>query len=235
VRTFHGGCLSPHPKGLFGGPLRLHRVKIPGGGDLAPPRRRRYGGSYGRRRHRRNLRVGVALLLVAVGVGAAYLLRHDDGTVKDRLATTTPTPKACVTTSSPAAAAAASVMALPKPQQVRLALLNGTSRNGLAKTVGDQLAALGFVVTAQANAPAALNGASTVTFGTGAQPAGTLVSHWVLGARLIGNPKVPRGTVQVVLGSAFQRLATPAEAAAAAAPSPAASSAPVASPTGCPS
>lgn len=204
-------------------------MTIPGAGDLAPLRRRRYGGSYGRRR-RRSLRVGVGILLIGIGVGAAYLLRHDDATVKDRVATT----RSCPTPSAAATLAPVPKTALPRPQQVRVTLLNGTPRNGLAKTVGDQLAALGFVVTAQGNAPAALSGGSTVTFGTGAQPAGTLVSHWVLGSRLIGNPRVPAGTVQVVLGSAFQRLATPAEAAALAVPVAVPSASSVAVPTGCP-
>ena len=204
-------------------------MTIPGAGDLAPLRRRRYGGSYGRRR-RRTVRVGVGILLIGGGIGAAYLLRHDDATVKDRVAAT----RSCPTPTTAPSQPPVGTTTLPKPQQVRLALLNGTPRNGLAKTVGDQLAALGFVVTTQGNAPAALNGGSTVTFGTGAQPAATLVSHWVRGSRLIGNPRVPAGTVQVVLGSAFQRLATPAEAAALAVPVTAPTATSAAVPTGCP-
>jgi hypothetical protein len=189
-------------------------VRIPGG-DLAPPRRRRYGGGYGRRRRRRNLRLVMAVLLVAVAAGAAYLLRQDDAKVPTR----TVQQKPC-TTAGPTATstAAARPVVLPRPQQVRLALLNGTSRNGLAKTVGDQLAARGFVVMTQANAPAALTGPSQVAFGAGADPAAALVARWILGSTTVSNPRVARGTVQVTLGSAFQRLATPAEAAAPAQP-----------------
>lgn len=191
-------------------------MRIPGG-DLAPARRRRHGGSYGRRRQRRGLRYTLVVLLLAAAGGGAYLLQRDDSKVPQRLATT---PKSCPTTAVPAKTPAnkppAKPVALPAPKQVRLMLLNGTPRNGLAKTVADQLAAAGFVVTGQGNAPAALRGASTVTFGTGGSLAGTLVSHWVLGSRLVGNPKAAPGTVQVVLGSTFRRLATPAEAAAAA-------------------
>ncbi len=201
-------------------------MRIPGG-DLAPARRRGHGGSYGRRRRRRGLRATLVVLLLAAGGGGAYLLQRDDSLVPQRLAappTTCPTPAApAKTTAKPAPAkpAPAKPLALPAPKQVRLVLLNGTPRNGLVKTVGDQLAAAGFVVTGQGNAPAALRGASTVTFGTGGSLAGTLVSHWVLGSRLVGDPKAVPGTVRVVLGSAFRRLATPAEAAAAATAKPA--------------
>ena len=196
-------------------------MKIPGG-DLAPTRRRRRGGSYGRRRRRRGLRYTLAVLLLAATSGGAYLLQRDDSKVPQRLATT---PRTCPTSAAPAKTPANTpantppkALAHPAPKQVRLMLLNGTPRNGLAKTVADQLAAAGFVVTGQGNAPAALSGASTVTFGKGGTFAGTLVSHWVLGSRLVGDPKAAPGTVRVVLGSAFRRLATPAEAAAAAKP-----------------
>ena len=149
----------------------------------------------------------MVVLIAAAGVGA-YLLRRDDAGAPQRLtAQPTATPSCSPSTVSP-------VTALPRPQQVRLALLNGTPRNGLAKAVGDQLAARGFVVTAQANAPAARAGASDVAFGPGADAAGELVSHWVVGSRTRRDPRVPRGTVQVTLGSDFRRLATPAEAAA---------------------
>jgi hypothetical protein len=177
----------------------------------------------------------MALLLILVGAGAAYELRKEDTSAPPRT-----TLRSCPTP-GPAAStpAAGRPVALPRPQQVALALLNGTSRNGLAKTVGDQLAALGFRVTGQGNAPAALAGASTVSYGPRALASGTLVSHWVLGSRLVAAPAAPAGSVQVVLGSSFQRLATPAEAAAAsdnapAASTPAASGAPATTTAGCP-
>lgn len=189
-------------------------MRIPDG-DLAPARRRRYGGSYGRRRRRRNLRLGLGLGLLLVAGGAAYLLRQDDSTVPTRLATTPSCASKAPTTASPAAPAPAPVVVLPAPQQVRLVLLNGTARNGLAKSVGDALAARGFVVTAQGNAPAALAGPSQVVWGPGAQPSATLVARHVIGARAVSSPRSPRGSVQVVLGSEFHRLATPEEVAAA--------------------
>ncbi len=184
-------------------------MRIPDG-DLAPARRRQFGGSY-RRRRRRNQRRALSgvLLLLAVG-GGAYLLQRDDAGAPARVAqqqpTPTPTPCASQAVVAPAAA-------LPRPQQVRVRLLNGTSRNGLAKSIGDQLAARGFVVVEQANAPAALAGASRVAYAAGAAPAATVASHWVLGSQVVVDPAVPRGTVQITLGSGFRRLASPAEAA----------------------
>jgi hypothetical protein len=198
-------------------------VRIPDG-DLAPARRRRYGGSYGRRRRRRNRRIALALLLVAIAAGAAYQLRKADNAVPRQRTTLTTCP-------TPSASPATQQVVLPKPQQIRVALLNGTPRNGLAKTVGDRLKALGFLVPSQGNAPAGLAGASTVTYGPGGQPAGTVVSRWVLGSRLVSNPNVPHGVVQVVLGSGFVRLATPTEAAVTATPAPASASP---TPSGCP-
>ncbi|MGZ6827930.1 MAG: LytR C-terminal domain-containing protein, partial [Mycobacteriales bacterium] len=184
-------------------------MRIPGG-DLAPARRRRYGGSYGRRRRQRRLRVLTAVVLLGAAGGGAYLLQRDDAKAPVRRQAAPP--PVCPT---PSPVAAPRPVRLPQPQQVSLALLNGTNRSLLAKTVGDQLAADGFHVTAQANAPAALDGASTVAFGPGGEPAATVVAHWVTGAQLVPDAHLARGAVRVVLGSGFSRLATPAEAAAA--------------------
>jgi hypothetical protein len=212
-------------------------VRIPGG-DLAPARRRRYGGSYGRRRRRRNLRLALAALLLIVAGGAAYLLKQDDTAVPSRLSAT-PT---CTATTAPTASRAPSAgaarpvrpVALPQPRQVHVEVLNGTSRSLLAKTVGDQLAALGFVVSGQGNASAALAGSSVVTFGPGAGPAATVVAHWVLGAQPVPSARAKPGSVQLVLGSSFTRLATPAEAAAAGRVTPTATPAPSARATASP-
>ena len=202
-------------------------MRIPNG-DLAPARRRGYG-SYGRR-HRRNRRLALlSLSLLVIGGSAYYALRQDDTKAPARLAQQ---PKSCPT---PAATTApAKPQALPQPAQIQLALLNGTNRNGLAKTVGDQLAANGFVVTAQTNAPAALGGASQVSYAHGAESAALVTQRWVIGSVTVRDAGVPRGAVRVTLGSDFHRIATPAEAAAASRlPAPTATPAPVAS--GCPS
>lgn len=204
-------------------------MRIPNG-DLAPARRRRSYGSYGRRRSRRNRRIGLLVaLLLAAGGGGYYALRRDDTAAPARLAQR---PSACpapVRTAAPARPAV-----LPRPQQIRVALLNGTSRDGLAKAVGDQLAANGFVVTAQANAPAAQAGPSQVAFARGAEAAARVAQAWVVGAVSVRDATVPRGTVRITLGGEFRRLATPAEAAAAVRTAPVATPAATAT-SGCPS
>lgn len=171
----------------------------------------------------------VTLVLLLAGGGAFYALQRDDAKAPVRLSQQ---PSGCLsprpTTAPP------KPQALPQPAQIQLALLNGTSRNGLAKSVGDQLAANGFVVTTQGNAPSALGGASQVSYAHGAEAAAFVMQRWVIGAVVVRDAAVPRGTVRVTLGSDFHGLAAPAEAAAGLrTPAPTATAAPVAS--GCPS
>lgn len=185
-------------------------MRIPAG-DLAPARRRRYGGSYGRRRRRAG-RVLLALVAVGLAGGGAYLLQRDDSKVPARIAALRP----CPSTSTPGSAPAGTTPAtrpgtrLPAPGSFQFLLLNGTPRSGLGKTVGDQLAARSFKVRVIGNA-APLTGASTVSYGVGDLPAATLVSRTVLGSRVVSVPRLPRGQVRVVLGSGYVRLRTPTE------------------------
>jgi hypothetical protein len=197
-------------------------VRIPDG-DLMPARRHRYTGGYGGRR-RRGLRRGALLLVVVVvAAAAAWFLRRDDDTPATQALAPCPTPSASAT---PAA------VPLPANRQVRLVLLNGTARNGLAQQVGTALTARGFVVLREDNAPAAVAGASLVTYGPGAGAAATVLSRNVLGAQLVSAPRARAGSLQLVLGGDFRRLATVAEVAAAAARPvvPAVSAAPTRSP-----
>jgi hypothetical protein len=190
-------------------------VRIPSG-DLAPARRgRRRGYSasrYGRRRSRA-LPVLLAVACVAAVGGGAWALRRDDGAAPDRLSSS-PTPTACpsaaATAPAPTARPAAPVV-LPAPGQVTFRLLNGTPRDGLGRTVGDALAARGFRVKSTGNAPKALAGASRVYFGPGGRPGAQLVAIHVIGAVLSPVPNAPKGAIDVVLGTGFVRLRTPAE------------------------
>ena len=168
-----------------------------------PARRHKYRGSYGRSRRRSRGMAVVLLVLVVVGATAWYLRRDDDAPSTQTLAPC-PTPSA---TASPTP--------LPPNNQVRLVLLNGTPRNGLAQQVGTQLRQRGFVVVRQDNAPAALAGASVVSYGPGAGRAATVLARNVAGARVEAAPGARAGTLQLVLGGDFRRLATLAEVAAA--------------------
>lgn len=148
------------------------------------------------------------LVLVGAGLGYWYGVRDDAAVVAAQpCPTATPTP-------SPSAAA----LVLPAAQQVRLALLNGTPRNGLAHTVAGQLRSRGFVVLSEGNASAALGGASTVSYGPGALGAATLLARHVHGARLVSAPTARPGSVVLVLGGDYRRLSTPTEVAAQARP-----------------
>jgi hypothetical protein len=178
-----------------------------------PARHRRYGGGYGRRRTRRR-RTLALVLLVGLGVAAAWYLRRDTtvlptqvGTAPSCTPSATATPRHASPTTPP--------VVLPPPSAVTLSVLNGTNRNLLAKRVADALAAQGFRVTGQGNSRTAVSGPSQVVYGPGASLLARTASSWVLGSVVVPSPRAQRGSVQVVLGSSFTRLATPAEAAAA--------------------
>lgn len=211
-------------------------MRIPSG-DLAPARRR------GRRRRRRALPVVVAIAAVAAIGGGAYALRRDDASAPQRLADGTAT--ACPTSPGPSRSADRDQpsLVLPAAGKVAFRLLNGTGRDGLGKNLGDLLAARGFQVTSTGNAPKALAGHSRVYFGPGARPAAQLLAIHVIGAELSPVPSAAHGAVDLVIGSGFTRLRTPAEVTeftarvlAGTAPTAASASAgasPVARPPGC--
>lgn len=187
-------------------------MRIPGG-DLVPARHRRYGGSYGRRRRRRNRVLVVLGLLLAAGGAAAWYVQRPDTTTPttvSTLPTCGPTPSA-----TPSAARVLPHVVLPPPTAVVLSVLNGTNRDLLAKHVADALASQGFHVTGQGNARTAVAGPSQVVYGPGASLKARTAALWVLGSTVVPAPRARPGSVQVVLGSSFTRLATPAEAAAA--------------------
>jgi LytR cell envelope-related transcriptional attenuator len=189
-------------------------VRIPSG-DLAPARRHRH--SQSRSRGSRTLPVLLALGLVAAIAGGAYVLRRQDDTAGRTTAAPrcSPVPTATAGATPTATVVPARPVALPAPGTVSLRLLNGTSRNGLGRTVGDQLAKRGFTVLSTGNAPKQLAGASQVTYGRGAEAAAQLVATHI-GASVTAAPKAARGSVAVVLGSSFTGLRTPAQAKAAA-------------------
>lgn len=163
-----------------------------------PARRHRYGGGYGYRRRRRVRHFAVlAVVVLAAAAAGLWITRKDSpGVVVARCPTPSPAPVALV---------------LPAARTVKVQLLNGTTRNGLAAQVADELRAGGFVVLSADNAPAAVGGASQLRYGVRADAAAKLLSFHVPGSVLVADRAVPAGVVAVVLGSDFRRLATPAE------------------------
>jgi hypothetical protein len=186
-------------------------MRIPSG-DLAPMRKHRHGSSFRRRRSRWPAVLAV-LAVLAVAAGAYGLTHRDDSPAPSTAAIATPCPSP-VRSVAPAPAKAAPPARLPAPGQVSLRLLNGSGRDRLARVVGDELARRGFHVTAMGNAPRPLVGASRVYYGPGGRPAALLVTAHVLGATVQPVPTAARGAIDVVLGSTFVRVRTPAETSA---------------------
>jgi hypothetical protein len=184
-------------------------MRIPSG-DLAPMRKHRHGASFRRRRRRWPVVLTiVAVLAVAAG---AYALHHRGGSPAPVAASTPcPSPQA---SPLPKLAKAAAPVRLPAAGQVSLRLLNGTGRDRLARVVGDELARRGFHVAGMGNAPRPLAGPSRVYYGPGGRPAALLVTAHVLGATVQPVPTAAHGAIDVVLGSAFVRVRTPAETSA---------------------
>jgi hypothetical protein len=176
-------------------------MRIPSG-DLAPARRRRRHG------HRGKVAVGLAVVLAAAVAAGAYALRRDES--PDAAAVPTRPCQTQTTTPAPALVP----VRLPAPTQVQLRLLNGNGKDLLARSVGNELARRGFKVTATGNAPRPLQGVSRVYYGPGGRPAALLASAQVSGATVVPVPNAARGAIDVVLGSSFVRLRTPAEATA---------------------
>jgi hypothetical protein len=209
-------------------------VRIPSG-DLVPPRRRglrrrpgrssrpgSYGGSYGASGHRRGRRsrtLPLLLVVVLVGgvAGGLQLWRSGPGGEGERLRAAACPPSGPVAADpsvADAPAAAPPAVQLPEPAAVGLLLLNGTGRDGLARTVADGLAARGFAVLGTGNAPEPVTGPPQVSFGPGGRPGATLLTAHLPGAELVPVPSAPRGSVQVVLGDGYTDLAAPDAAAA---------------------
>lgn len=165
-----------------------------GAGDLAPSRSRR------RRGAGPLVAVLSIVLLTAIAGGGYYLLFSGRGSQPGPVcpsASTSPRP------ARPLTAAA-----------VHLRVLNGTGRNGLAKATGAQLRARGFPVDAVGNTSAPVAGPAMIRYGPTGRAGADLLALQLPQARLVGDPRL-RGPLELVLGSGFSRLRTPAEVAAA--------------------
>jgi LCP family protein required for cell wall assembly len=123
------------------------------------------------------------------------------------------------TTTTPVASAAG-----PKPGDVTVGVVNAADRDGLGRQVGDSLRALGFGVGEVGNA-AQPSAETVLRFSPDRAAAAELLGEVVPGARLVQDPG-STGTLQLVLGSAFDgTIRAPVTEAAA----PAAQAAPTAS------
>ena len=170
-------------------------MTILGRGDLAPLRRGR----------RRKTPYVVAVLVVAAAVAGGWFgwrAWHGNGGKPAKaqavVSCQTPTP-------SPSPAA---------PKTVKVAVLNGTPKVGLAHTIAGQLTLRGFSVVKVGNGPPT-TGPPRVIYAPGEAALATTLAEQIYGAQLYELSSQTPGAVTLDISSGFRRLTTPAEAAAA--------------------
>ncbi|SDN01268.1 LytR C-terminal domain-containing protein [Actinacidiphila guanduensis] len=180
------------------------------------------GNAYPRMRPPRRRGKFIAVLIAAVvvlglfGWGALQLyhvFRGDDGSTK---ASSAPQDRpSCAPAPTPAHTG--KPVPLPQPAQVTIGVYNATTRGGLAKSTADQLASRGFKVAKFGNAPDPYDGKVTAAALVVAGPAGEAAAReagtMVSGSQVKIDPHRKGSTVDVMIGNAFGKLATPAEAA----------------------
>jgi hypothetical protein len=173
------------------------------------------------RRPRRRGRVVAAVIASVVvlglfGYGALQLVHVFRGDDKgDTKANAAPQDRPCVTV--PPSAPTGKPAPLPQPTGVTLNVFNATSRGGLAKSTADELAKRGFKVGKFGNAPdpydKKVGQAALIVAGPAGEAAAREAGTQVAGSTVKIDPKRTGGTVDLMIGSTFKTLATPAEVA----------------------
>jgi hypothetical protein len=120
----------------------------------------------------------------------------------DTTAVATPTPK-------PQQTSCGVTAPLPGPKTVSVVVLNGAGRDGLATQVTDQLRSLGFATGKPDNSPSLVTGVAEIRYGTAGRGGATLLGYYLPGAKLVTASR-PDARVDVVVGKAYSKLATPA-------------------------
>ncbi|WP_435127589.1 LytR C-terminal domain-containing protein [Actinacidiphila sp. bgisy144] len=178
------------------------------------------GNSYPRMRPPKRRGRFVAVLIAAVvvlglfGWGAVQLFDVFGGKGKSTTAHAASSRPTCTPTASPTPA---KPLTLPQPAHVTMNVLNATTRGGLAKTTADALAARGFKVAKFGNAPdpydAKVTGSALIVSGPGGEAAAREAGTQVVGSTVKIDPTRKGTTVDLLIGDAFAKLATPAQAA----------------------
>jgi hypothetical protein len=178
-----------------------------GVGGHAPVRR-------GRRRRRLLKTLLVLLVIGALAAGGWYYLLRDATTTTVKPATAAPTASCPAPSPTPTPVSA---------RLVKLNVFNATERRGLAATVATELRRRGFRVAKVGNDPARRTVAGVAEVRS--SPAGTAAARTVaaqVDAFVAVPDRRPDGSVDLVLGSSFKALRTPAQAATASRPGPSA-------------
>ena len=105
------------------------------------------------------------------------------------------------------------------PSDVRVKVVNGSGRSGIAQTVSDQLADLGFVKAGTGNDERGRVAVTEIRFANGADDkARALLPYVGTSAKLVGDPTLKNTDVTVVVGADFSGLTLPNAAGNAAPP-----------------
>lgn len=156
-----------------------------------------------RRQMWRHLRAAITLvvLIVLVVGGALFSWNKVTG---DEPSTSPQTGPTCL----PAQAKGA-----PKPTSITLNVYNATSRNGLAAKVAAQMSDRGFKVSDVANDPEnqSIDGPAQIRANADQQAAVSVVMGHIPGAEFVVDDR-STGSVDLVVGDSFKKLANPNQA-----------------------
>ncbi len=127
------------------------------------------------------------------------------------------------------------VLATVSPSDVRVSVLNGTTTAGLATSTYDDLARLGYTLVGQPGDAANPDYIKSVIMypSVASLPAARTLERLIGDSRLVMDPAVAQGTVQLILGSTFPGLNTQPDPPGS--PSPSATPSPGATPRPSPS
>jgi len=179
------------------------------------------GDTYPRmRRPRKRGRIVAAIVASVVvlglfGWGALQLFHVFKGDSGDTKANAAPQNHPCTATALPSPAL--KPMALPQPAGVTMNVYNATARGGLAKSTADELAKRGFKVGKFGNAPTAYDKkvaqSALIVAGPAAEAAAREAGTQVAGSLVKIDPTRKDKSVDLMIGTAFSALSTPADAA----------------------
>jgi hypothetical protein len=95
------------------------------------------------------------------------------------------------------------------PNEVRVRVLNGSGRGGIAQTVSQQLADAGFVKAGTGNDERGRVAVTELRFANGADDKARALLPFVgANVKLVGDPTLKNADVSLVIGSDFGGLAT---------------------------
>jgi hypothetical protein len=100
-------------------------------------------------------------------------------------------------------------IALPAPKSVTIYVWNGNGTQGLAAKVDSQLKSRGFASAGFNTNPSTITGVGEIHYAASAKAGATLLSYYVPGVKMVPVSR-PDRRVDVVLGSGFKALASPA-------------------------